>query len=122
MHPAIHVAIPSNYVYKPSLGSLHDYCTKAPDSWDFPWKPRSPSGGTLPGLGGNIHVDVRGPCAKHDLCYAAKDHNKANCDTNLLYNLYYECAFATYAHQEREGDCDDNARLYYWAVVKFGHP
>ena len=47
------VAVPSRYVYDPSKGSLHDYCTKSPDSWG--------------------RADFRGPCANHDLCYAYSD-------------------------------------------------
>ena len=48
------VAVPARYEYNPRQGSLHDYCTHAPDSWD--------------------RADFRGPCANHDLC--SMDHQR----------------------------------------------
>lgn len=28
------VDVPSRYEYNPKQGTLHDYCTRSPDSWD----------------------------------------------------------------------------------------
>jgi hypothetical protein len=57
------VQVPSRYVYDPSQGSLHDYCTKSPDSWG--------------------RADFRGPCANHDLCYMDHVRGKQSCDDSL---------------------------------------
>src|ERR1041385_8356576 len=43
------VTIPPNYVYKPALGPLHDYCTDSPDKFPNP-------------IGRD--ADFRGPCAR----------------------------------------------------------
>lgn len=68
------VDVPRRYVYDPSKGSLHDYCTKSPDSWD--------------------RADFRGPCANHDLCYGDHVRGKQACDDSLRDDLQINCGFA----------------------------
>ena len=68
------VAVPSRYVYDPSQGSLHDYCTKSPDSWD--------------------RADFRGPCANHDLCYMDHVRGKDPCDQSLRTDMEMNCGVA----------------------------
>ncbi|KAI8799939.1 hypothetical protein BJ742DRAFT_882514 [Cladochytrium replicatum] len=69
-----HITIPSNYVYDTSRGTLHDYCTKSPDTW------------------GN--VDFRGGCARHDLCFSKLGGSavgEQKCNDQLLKDLKAEC-------------------------------
>lgn len=74
------VTIPKRYVYHPHRGpqkTLHDYCTKSPDSY--------------------LKADFRGPCARHDLCYQNHGKNrvtKSVCDARLYKNLRKNCAYA----------------------------
>lgn len=65
------VRVPSNYVYDPSRGSLHGYCTKSPDEFPAPF---------------GKNADFRGPCAKHDLCYGSHT-DKKKCDVQLLKDM-----------------------------------
>jgi len=100
------VAVPKRYVYDPSKGSLHDYCTKSPDSWD--------------------RADFRGPCANHDLCYMDHTAGKEACDTNLRRDMETNCGFAF----DQDGGAKDPkkfrtclkiAAVYYGWVQRKGH-
>ncbi|TDQ05913.1 phospholipase A2-like protein [Labedaea rhizosphaerae] len=91
------IQVPSNYVYNPSLGSLHDYCTDSPDSW--------------------FSADFRGPCARHDMCYEAPGDHKAACDSELKYGITNNCVAAYPTHPDA---CKAAGYTYYAAVVAFG--
>ncbi|HVW33453.1 MAG TPA: hypothetical protein VHL53_13010 [Acidimicrobiia bacterium] len=100
------VAVPARYVYDPSRGSLHDYCTKSPDSWG--------------------RADFRGPCANHDLCYEDHRRGKAACDDGLERDLRLNCGVAfDQAGAGRDPDrlrtCVRIAAAYHYAVKHFGH-
>jgi hypothetical protein len=68
------VAVPARYEYNPKKGTLHDYCTKSPDSWD--------------------RADFRGPCANHDLCYMDHVRGKEPCDQSLRTDMEMNCGVA----------------------------
>ena len=91
------VSIPSNYVYDPSRGSLHDYCTASPDGFQ--------------------DADFRGPCARHDMCYEEPGQKKAQCDNALRSNIDSNCV---YAYPSATGPCWAAAATYWAAVVGFG--
>ena len=93
------VGVPSNYVYNPSLGSLHDYCTSSPDSW--------------------FAADFRGPCAVHDLCYEVPGSHKKFCDDQLERQLTENCD-AAYALGVSRSTCHGTANVYWAAVTAFG--
>lgn len=93
------VGIPSNYVYNPSLGSLHDYCTSSPDSW--------------------FSADFRGPCAVHDLCYEVPGSHKKFCDDQLEVQLTENCD-AAYSPGVNRSTCHGTANVYWAAVTAFG--
>lgn len=94
------VKVPSNYVYDPTLGSLHDYCTNAPDEFPAPFAK---------------NADFRGPCARHDLCYASST-KKSVCDKALKKNLYTNCEYYYGKKNPLRYACKSTA-LGYWAVV-----
>lgn len=99
------VGIPSNYVYNPALGALHDYCTSSPDSY--------------------LKADFRGPCARHDLCFAAaatksgwdKIVAKQNCNNALYSNLVENCDTAYAAGTLGRSSCRSVAKVYWTAVT-----
>jgi len=91
------VTIPSNYVYDPGQGSLHDYCTSSPD--------------------GFLNADFKGPCARHDMCYEAPGQNKGPCDNALRSDIDNNCL---YAYPSATEACWAAAATYWAAVVGFG--
>jgi hypothetical protein len=94
------VTVPSNYVYNPSLGSLHDYCTSSPDSY--------------------FAADFRGPCARHDLCYEAPGDHKTACDNALRNDLSNNCDYAYGSTSPQRYACRTVAAGYWAAVTAFG--
>lgn len=99
-----HVTIPSNYYYNPHTKShptLHDYCTKSPDSFPAPGK----------------NADFRGPCARHDMCIQYRQKARSSCDADLLNNMYRECKYTYGFFDPRRYPCLNTARAY-WAVVR----
>jgi hypothetical protein len=97
------VDIPADYVYEPSLGALHDYCTDSPSY--FP---------------GNPAADFRGPCARHDMCYEAHVAGKSTCDNNLFWDLYANCEYTYSAEDSQRGYCETDAGVYWAAVTEVG--
>jgi hypothetical protein len=95
------VTVPSEYVYDPKLGVLHDYCTHAPD--EFP-APKA------------ANADFRGPCARHDLCYAGSDSRKT-CDKALRRNLFRNCNHYYGRYNPLRAACKATALIYWAAVV-----
>lgn len=95
-----YVGIPSNYVYNPRLGSLHDYCTSSPDSF-----------GT---------ANFRGPCARHDMCYQAHTAGKRTCDNRLWTDLRSNCEVAYAWYNPVRVSCYNTANIYWAAVTAFG--
>ena len=94
------VTVPSNYVYDPARGSLHDYCTNSPDEFPAPFA---------------ANADFRGPCARHDLCYAGST-SKFTCDNRLHSDMYTNCKAWYSWYNPLRGACEDTADIY-WAVV-----
>jgi hypothetical protein len=94
------VTVPANYVYNPALGVLHDYCTASPDEFPAPGAP---------------NADFRGPCARHDLCYAGST-SEFTCDNRLLADLRQNCAHYYDPHTALLATCRATA-LVYWAAV-----
>lgn len=100
------VGVPARYEYDPSKGSLHDYCTKSPDSWG--------------------RADFRGPCANHDLCYQDHVRGKDPCDQSLRTDIEMNCGVA---FDQDGGDkdrdkfetCNRMAAGYYGWVKKMGN-
>jgi hypothetical protein len=104
---AKHITIPGNYVYNPNAKkqrTLHDYCTKSPDSFPNP-------------VGKN--ADFRGPCARHDMCIQYKQHKRSTCDANLLANMRSECnwTYSGILKTPIRSACNRTAAVY-WAVVR----
>ncbi len=95
------VTVPSNYIYNPRLGSLHDYCTSSPDEFPNP-------------IGAN--ADFRGPCARHDLCYGSRTDKKV-CDVNLLRNMRTNCEYYYGRFNPVRQSCYRTASIYFVAVV-----
>jgi hypothetical protein len=95
------VTVPSNYVYKPALGTLHDYCTNAPDEFPAP---------------GAANADFRGPCARHDLCYGSSTVNSV-CDRHLRANMYANCQHYYSWYNPLRVLCEATADVYWVAVV-----
>ena len=99
------VSVPSNYVYNPKLGSLHDYCTKSPDSFGS--------------------ANFRGPCARHDLCFASanrlsgwsKIKAKQSCNNALHSNMIANCDVAYSWYNPARKVCYDMAHAYWVAVT-----
>lgn len=100
------VTVPSNYVYNPSLGSLHDYCTSSPDEFNAV---------------GAADADFRGPCARHDLCYERPGNNKRECDDALRVDLKHNCHHWYAAGNPQRNLCDRTAEVYWVAVTSFGN-
>ncbi|MFF8725409.1 hypothetical protein ACF073_02815 [Streptomyces sp. NPDC015171] len=95
------VTVPSNYVYKPSMGTLHDYCTSAPEFWS--------------------DADFRGPCARHDMCYAKPGDHKKSCDAAFFKNLYQNCRYAFGSFNPLRYECFTVSATYYDVVIAAGH-
>jgi len=100
------VDVPARYVYDPSQGSLHDYCTKSPDSWG--------------------RADFRGPCANHDLCYMDHVRGKQSCDDSLRTDMEMNCGVAfdqdgTAKDEDKFTTCLRMAAGYYGWVKKKGN-
>ena len=91
------IPVPSGYIYDPSLGSLHDYCTDSPDGWGS--------------------ADFRGPCARHDMCYEAPGDHKSACDAELRDGITNNCVAAYPSHPDA---CTAAGYTYWAAVVAFG--
>jgi hypothetical protein len=96
------VTVPANYVYNPALGSLHDYCTLAPDEFPAPGAP---------------NADFRGPCARHDLCYAAGTTSRFSCDNTLRRNMFRNCEHYYGVFSVLRAACKTTALIYWAAVV-----
>jgi hypothetical protein len=94
------VTVPSNYVYNPSRGSLHDYCTSSPDSY--------------------LAANFRGPCARHDLCYEAPGNHKSACDNTFYGHLVNNCDYAYGSLNPIRYSCRVVAGEYWAAVTAFG--
>lgn len=103
------VTIPADYVYEPSRGSLHDYCTS---SEDVPVVFHRYTRRSKP-------VDFRGPCARHDMCYEG-DRSKASCDDAFRRDMYQQCDHTFTTDSGFRSTCHQRADLYYDAVVRFG--
>ena len=95
------VSVPSNYVYNPALGSLHDYCTSSPDEFPAPF---------------GENADFRGPCARHDLCYAGST-SEFTCDNGLRSDLRINCAYTYGSTNPNRYACYATADIYWAAVV-----
>ncbi|MDI6099274.1 phospholipase A2 [Actinoplanes sp. NEAU-A12] len=97
------ISIPSNYVYDPSRGSLHDYCTWSPDRWR--------------------NVDFRGSCARHDMCYERPGQRKAACDNTFKNDLEVSCdmTYIPGVATTLNRLCYRMAKTYYEAVQRFGN-
>ncbi|ALC05187.1 hypothetical protein CDES_03675 [Corynebacterium deserti GIMN1.010] len=101
------VTLPTGYEYKPSKGSLNDYCTKSPDTI----------------LYGTVVADFRGACARHDVCYdnvnnsteASADY--ALCNRFLQKDMMTVCANVFGAKSLGQRSCNVTARAYFAAVV-----
>ena len=98
---AAYVGIPSNYVYNPSLGTLHDYCSYSPDEFTSP-------------VGAN--ANFRGPCARHDLCYAGTT-SEFTCDNRLRADMRSNCEYTYAWYNPTRALCYDTANIYWAAVV-----
>lgn len=95
------VSVPSNYVYNPALGSLHDYCTNSPDEFPAPF---------------GANADFRGPCARHDLCYAGST-SEFTCDNGLRSDMRTNCAYTYGSTNPNRYACYATADIYWAAVV-----
>lgn len=98
---ATFVTVPSNYVYNPRLGTLHDYCTKSPDEFPNP-------------VGKN--ANFRGPCARHDMCLEARRPTQG-CHNALWANLVSNCNYTYGALNPIRGQCHRTAHIYWVAVT-----
>ena len=103
------VTIPSNYVYDPALGSLHDYCTRSYDVLPVENRQLVKS-----------QVDNRGACARHDLCYEG-DESKRSCDTAFYHDLLRQCDYTFGGDTTGFLDiCRTRSQTYYAAVHELG--
>jgi hypothetical protein len=100
------VGVPSNYVYNPSLGTLNDYCSKAPDEYHAPY---------------DVNADFRGPCARHDLCYGER-RGKSACDNALYDDMVGNCDSAYAPGNSNRNACRNAAWIYWLAVTTLGRP
>lgn len=95
------ISIPRNYRYRPSWGSHHDYCTASPDEFPAPFA---------------RNASFRGPCARHDLCYAGTT-SAYTCDRNLRNNMESNCSYYYAWYNPLRGQCMFTADIYFIAVV-----
>jgi hypothetical protein len=98
---AAYVGVPSNYVYNPRLGSLHDYCTKSPDEFPNP-------------VGAN--ANFRGPCARHDLCLGARISSQT-CNNRLWSDMVSNCQYTYSIINPARQACINTAHVYWVAVT-----
>jgi hypothetical protein len=98
---AAFVYVPANYVYNPYLGTLHDYCSYSPDEFNAP-------------LAAN--ANFRGPCARHDLCYAGTT-SEWTCDARLEADMRTNCAYQYGYFNPLRATCYQVAHVYWLAVV-----
>lgn len=98
---ATFVGIPSNYVYNPKRGSLHDYCTKSPDEFPNP-------------VGKN--ANFRGPCARHDMCLEARKPSQG-CNNALWSNMVSNCNYTYGVLSPVRAACHKTAHVYWVAVT-----
>lgn len=112
------VSIPSRYIYDPSQGNLHDYCSYSPDFFDPTASPNYPY------IERAVIADLRGACARHDLCYERYDADSGMryaCNRQFEKDLLTMCS-NVYADAPRNlPSCRRNARMYYDVVV-VAHP
>ncbi|RJQ80350.1 hypothetical protein D5S17_07735 [Pseudonocardiaceae bacterium YIM PH 21723] len=93
------IGVPAGYVYDPSLGNLHDYCSYSPDWYGS--------------------VDLRGPCAMHDMCYERKE-DKQRCDQEFRLDIGMNCRYVYREPGIGLNGCYDAAEAYYQAVANLG--
>ncbi len=98
---AAFVGIPSNYVYNPRRGSLHDYCTKSPDEFPNP-------------VGAN--ANFRGPCARHDMCLEARRPSQG-CNNALWSDMVTNCRYTYGVLNPIRQQCINTAHVYWVAVT-----
>ncbi|MEZ4362736.1 MAG: hypothetical protein R3B48_21265 [Kofleriaceae bacterium] len=98
---ASYVGVPSNYVYNPRLGTLHDYCTKSPDEFPNP-------------IGKN--ANFRGPCARHDMCLGARISSQT-CNNRLWSNMVSNCQYTYGVFNPARKACINTAHVYWVAVT-----
>lgn len=104
------IEVPAGYIYNPSMGPLHDYCTNSPDQFPAP----------------GDNADFSGACARHDMCYERTSRSDKNgmrtCDSNFRNDLMRVCeAVYTSNVDPRRNSCRSTALSYYAAVVTFHH-
>lgn len=97
-----YVSVPLHYIYRPSLGWHHDYCSMAPDEYPNPF---------------GANANFRGPCARHDLCYAGRVISKFTCDNRLAADMNSNCAHTYSASNPVRYSCYHTAYIYWQAVV-----
>jgi hypothetical protein len=95
------VGIPSNYVYNPRLGTLHDYCTKSPDEFPNPF---------------GANANFRGPCARHDLCLGARTPSQT-CNNRLWADMISNCNYTYGVFNPVRATCHKTAHIYWIAVT-----
>lgn len=96
------VSVPDEYVYDPSLGTQHDYCSYSPDEFPNP-------------VGDN--ADFRGPCARHDLCYGDPSRDQLDCDNELLADMHTNCEYEYAWYDPTLYACEETAWVYWGFVV-----
>jgi hypothetical protein len=97
-----YVSVPLHYIYRPSLGWHHDYCSLAPDEYPNPY---------------GVNASFRGPCARHDLCYMGRTISKYACDVYLLRDMNSNCDYYYSAANPIRYSCRTTALVYHAAVV-----
>jgi len=97
------VPIPKQYVYRPNLGSLHDYCTKSPDEF----------------RGVDGIANFRGPCARHNICQGGST-DKTLCDFRWLQDMCANCAAAFRTWNASRVACYTTAGIYFTAATIAG--
>lgn len=98
---AASVSVPSNYIYNPALGPFHDYCTSSPDEYPAP---------------GAANANFRGPCARHDLCYAGTT-SEFTCDNRPRSDMYTNGDYQYGSFNPLRYSCHRTSDVYWAAVV-----
>lgn len=99
-----------------SSPGLHDYCTLSPEFIPI-----------LTGYTRAVAVDLRAPCAMHDMCYertpASNSHERMVCDNKLRQNIQTVCkgVFPGATQFFRRQDCNQISWAYFWGVA-VAHP
>lgn len=102
------IDVPAGYVYDPSKGSLHDYCTKSPDQFPAPGE----------------NADFSGACARHDMCYGRANTAKqyVDCNAQLAANMVAVCKSVYTSNLDpRKSGCIGMAPTY-WTAITLKHP